>query len=194
MIYLVDPSYNPNFKSSITSSTKLAQGITCAKFLGSPGTRVQFDQISGDTKQIARNLYLHAQAIRSAQQNSDFNNHRIIVAEGVYVPTLKENVTPESINDFKQQGRAVVYQLIGKNGKIDHRKTFDLAVYWKDYLKFDKLILDYDTYDPSDELSSQIILVMPNVNESFDISFKREVETVYNGKLQSKNELLEILD
>jgi len=54
--------------------------------------------------------------------------------------------------------------------------------------------LDYDTFDPSGEFSTQVVLIMPTVNETFDISFKKEVETVYNGKLQSKNELLEILE
>lgn len=191
MIYLVDPVYNPQFRSSINSSTKLAPGITCAKFLGSPGTRTQFEQISADRTQVARNLYLHAQAMRAIIENSDFNNHRIIVAEGIYKPAQYE--TPSGINELKQDGRAVVYQLIGKDGKIDHRKSYDLALYWKDFLKFDKLVLDYDTYDPNGELSTQIVLIMPMVNETFDIAFKREVETVYNGKLQSKNELLEIL-
>lgn len=192
MIYLVDPVYNPQFRSSINSSTKLAPGITCAKFLGSPGTRTQFEQITVDRTQIARNLYLQAQAMRAVIQNSDFNNHRLIVAEGVYKPALQES--PSGINELKQDGRAVVYQLIGKDGKIDRRKSFDLAVYWKDFLQFDKLVLDYDTFDPSGEFSTQVVLIMPTVNETFDISFKKEVETVYNGKLQSKNELLEILE
>lgn len=193
MIYLVDPKYNPNFQGTITSATKLAPGITCAKFLGSPGTRTQFEQIEVDRSLVARQLYLQADAMRMVIENENFSKQRLIVAEGVYRPTINETVTPDSINDYKKTGRAVVYQLINKSGKIDLRKSYDLAVYWKDYLKFDKLILDYDTYDPSGDLSCQVIVVMPEANESFDLSFEQKIETTYNGKLQSKNELVEIL-
>ena len=56
MIILPDPVYNPNFLSSITSSTKLGPGVTLAKFLGAPGSRLQFERISGDKNQIARNI------------------------------------------------------------------------------------------------------------------------------------------
>lgn len=193
MIYLVDPKYNPNFQGAISSSTKLAPGITCAKFLGSPGSRTQFEQIMVDRSLVARQLYLQAEAMRMVFENDNFAKHRLIVAEGVYRPTRNENVTSGSINDYKQTGRAIVYQLINSKGKIDLRKSYDLAVYWKDYLKYDNLILDYDTFDPSEELSCQVVVVMPEVPESFDLSFKKKIETVYNGKLQSKNELVEIL-
>ena len=65
-----------------------------------------------------------------------------------------------------------------------------------------KIILDYDTFDPSGDLVTTIFLVMPSVpvgdsgtgfralNPS---SYLRQLETYYNGKLQSKDELLEIL-
>jgi|TARA_R110000803_G_scaffold46198_4_gene96982 hypothetical protein len=191
MIILPDPVYNPNFQTSITSGTKLGPGISIAKFLGAPGSRIQFERISGDRNQIARNLYLQTEIMRAAINNLQFNDHRLIVAEGLYVPATNENVSQEDINNDKQTGRAVVYQLIGKNGEIDHEKTFDLAVYWKDYTNYDKLILDYDTFDPSGKLSSQIIVVVPNCPESFDISSLGEVETVFNQKLMTKNELVE---
>jgi len=131
--------------------------------------------------------------IKKTTANSDFDQHRLTVAEGVYVAAEKETVTSNSTNDLKQTGRAVVYQLYGTNGKIDFAKSYDLAVFWKDYCDYDKLILDYDTYDPSGNPSCQIVVEMPNVPESFDISFKRNVETTFNTKLQSKNELVEIL-
>lgn len=104
-----------------------------------------------------------------------------------------EQPTTNSINDLRRTGRAIVYQLIDKNGKTDPQKTFDLAVFWKDYINYDKLTLDYDTFDPSGELTSQIILEMPKVPESWDVKFKFDIETTYNGELQTKNELLEIL-
>jgi len=193
MIYLPDPIYNPNFLNDINSSTKLGPGISIIKFLGAKGSRLQFERIKFDKFQIARNLYLHAELIKKTIVNSDFDDYRLVVAEGIYVPAEKETVTAQSVNDLKQSGRAVVYQLYGTNGKIDFSKSFDLAVYWKDYCDYEKIILDYDTYDPSGEPSCQIVAVMPNVPESFDISFQRKVETTFNTKLQSSNELVEIL-
>ena len=64
MIYLVDPSYNPNFVDEITNTTMLAPGISVAKFLGARGSRNQFERVSADKAQIARNLYLHAELIK----------------------------------------------------------------------------------------------------------------------------------
>jgi len=193
MIYLPDPIYNPNFFSDITANTQLATGVPIVKFLGARGSRVQFERIKTDKKQLARNLYLHAELMKKTLLTSEFSEHRLTVAEGVYVPAEKETVTPDSTNDLKQTGRAVVYQLYGVNGKIDFSKSFDLAVFWKDYCDYNKIILDYDTYDPNGEISCQIVVEMPNVPESFDIFFGRKVETRFNTKLQSQNELVEIL-
>jgi len=191
MIYLVDPVYNPNFRSEITSSTALAPGITIAKFLGAPGTRVQFENLTGDRTLIARQLYLQAEAMKSAISNKQFAKNRLIVAEGIYKPAIDE--VPTGINEYKQTGRAIVYQLIGKNGEIDLEMSFDLAEYWKDYQPYQEMILDYDTFDPSGKLSCQIILIMPVANETFNISFDKTLSTTYNGALLSKNELLEVL-
>jgi hypothetical protein len=191
MIYLVDPLYNPNFRSEITSSTALAPGITIAKFLGARGTRVQFENLTGDRTLIARQLYLQAEAMRSVISNKQFSKNRLIVAEGVYKPAISE--VPTGINDYKQTGRAIVYQLFGRNGEIDLEMSFDLAEYWKDYQPYQEMILDYDTFDPSGKLSCQIILIMPVANETFNISFDKTLSTTYNGALLSKNELLEVL-
>lgn len=100
---------------------------------------------------------------------------------------------PSDILALRRKGQAVVYQLIDRNGKTDPQKTFDLAVYWKDYINYDKLTLDYDTYDPSGELTCQIVIETPEVPENYDVSYKYNLETLYNGQLQTKNELLEIL-
>jgi hypothetical protein len=190
MIILVDPVYNPNF-TQVTSSTKVGPGITVAKFLGSPGTRTQFDRVTKDKALIGRQLYLQAEAMRTAIDHVEFRNHRLIISEGIYVPAVTE--TPVGINDYKQTGRSVVYQLLNKSGEVDLSKTYDLAVYWKDFINFDKITLDYDTYDTSGKLVSQIVVTMPECPESFDITYTKDLETIYNGKLQSKNELIEIL-
>ena len=193
MIYLVDPHYNPNFQTEISSATLLGPGIPVAKFLGARGSRTQFERITQDRAQIARNLYLHAELMRKTKANTDFQDIRLVVLEGLYVPAEKETVTPKSVNDLKQTGQAVVYQVVGKNGKPDFAKSFDVAVYWKDYCDFEKIILDYDTYDPSGEVSCQIVVVMPQVPTSFSVTFAGEVETRFNTKLQSANELVELL-
>ena len=98
------------------------------------------------------------------------------------------------VNKKKRVGQAVVYQLIDRNGKTDPAKTFDLAVFWKDYIDYDKLTLDYDTYDPDGSLTCQIVLETPSVPESYEIDgFAYDLQTDYNSSMQAKNELLEIL-
>jgi len=192
MIYLADPLYNPEFSSSITSSTKLGPGVTLAKFLGSKGGRVQLEQLTVDKKQLARNLYLHAEVIKRSGESSLLETCRLIVSEGVYKPFQGEMVTPESYNDTRQTGRTIIYQVINRKGETDISKSFELAEYWKDYLQYDLLALDYDTYDPSGSLTTSIILTMPEVPSSFDIKFQRGVLTSYNGQLLSLNELVEV--
>jgi len=66
-------------------------------------------------------------------------------------------------------------------------------LFWKDYIDYDKLTLDYDTLDPNGDLTCQIVLEMPEVPPSFEVSFAYNIETTYNGELQAKNEILEIL-
>lgn len=242
MKILVDPQYNPELMSSITSETRLAPGIACAKFLGAKGSRTQFEKLyrqdffgSVDRKEVARNLVLHSNAMNMIVGNMDFAQHRLIVSDGIYEPNpdfeiselnagtekaaktlakqfprgsygkgpdgwiarvpLYTGETPSggSINDLRRTGRAIGYQLIDKNGKTDPRKSFDLAVFWKDYLDYDKLTLDYDTFDPSGELTCSIVLEMPEVPTSWDVSYRYGLETTYNGALQTINELLEIL-
>jgi len=192
MIYLADPVYNPNFVTDFTSATKLGRGITMGKFLGSRGTRTQLIQLTTDIPQLARNLYLHAELLTNAKKNPDFGTVRITVSEGVYLPAINE--TPSGVNKLKVDGRAVVYQVINKKGKTDIPKTYDLANYWKDYADYDRLSIDYDTYDPSGELTAQLVVEMPMVPETFDLQFKSAIDTYYNGELQSKNELIEILE
>jgi len=104
-----------------------------------------------------------------------------------------ERPTPGGVNDLRRTGRAIVYQLINKDGNTDPRTSFDLALFWKDYIDYDKLTLDYDTFDPNGDLTCQIVLEMPEVPPSFEVSFAYNIETTYNGELQAKNEILEIL-
>ena len=193
MIFLVDPVYNPNFQSTISSSTKLAPGITCAKFLGGLGSRLQIERLSIDLHLMARQLYLQAEVMKKVQSSGLFTDHRLIVSEGLYKPAPGETCTTNSINDYKQTGRAVVYQLLDKKGNIDISKTFDLAVYIKDYCFFEKITLDYDTFDPNGIPSCQLVVLMPMANVNFDLTFTKNIETSFNGTLLSTNELVEVV-
>lgn len=195
MIIIPDPVYNPNFLegSGISSATKLGPGISIAKFLGAYGDRTPFSHVGTGAEriQIARNLYMHAELMGAINGNTDFfNDVRLIVSEGIYKGGPEESVGGDNLK--KKDGRIVVYQVINQEGKIDQEKTFDVAEFWKDYTFFERLALDYDTYNPDGSLTAQILVEFPTIPESFDVEFSQTVETYFNGELQSKNELLEI--
>lgn len=206
MKILIDPKYDPTGKE-VTSKLKLGPGITMAKFLGARGSRTQLKKLynegfngAPDFNQIARNLVLHSHIIQTVTSNIEYSQHRLIVSEGIYEPNPKFDSSgnyigekPSGILALRRNGQAVVYQLVNRKGKTDPVKTFDLAVFWKDYIGYDKLTLDYDTFDPNGELTCQIVIETPNVPESYDVTYKGVIETRYNGELQTVNELLEIL-
>ena len=197
MIIVVDPVYNPNFveDSEINSGTKLAKGVTLAKFLGAYGDRTPFTFITtgSERKALARQLYLHAQLYNSINGNAElFNDVRLIISESVYRPGPLETVGGDNLK--KQDGRMVVYQVVGQDGTIDHEKTFDVAEFWKDYMFYDKITLDYDTLNPDGSMTSQIVVEMPTIDESFEAKFGLNVDTVYNGAIISSGELVEILE
>lgn len=190
---LVDPIYNPNLQPFINSATRLAPGVTVAKFLGAYGDRTSLNFMlkADDRSQLARNLYLHAMAIDAINGNTThFNDVRLIVSEGVF---NGRNVPAGGDNKLKKTGELVYYQVIDREGNIDFEKTFDVAVYLKDFIRYKEIRLDYDTYNPDDSLCASIGLIMPSTPESFDVRFDLKVSTYFNNKIQSKNELVEIL-
>jgi len=193
MIILVDPVYNPDNLGQITSATKVGPGVTIAKFLGAYGDRCPFNHVISNTmrQRIARHLYLHAEAMRVINGNTkNFNDIRLIVSEGLY--HMREGDQNDETMLKKSDGRLVYYQVIDQKGNINLEKTFDVAEYWKDYIRFKGLYLDYDTYDPSGKLCASIGLEMPDCPTTFDIEFAGDVETHFNNGIQTKNELVEI--
>lgn len=193
MIILVDPIYNPEHQSQITSGTKLGPGTTIAKFLGAYGDRTPFNHITNLTKrrEISRHLYLQSEAMRIINGNTvNFNDVRLIVSEGLY--HLKEVDEGDTTMEKKSDGRLVYYQVVGQDGNVNLEATFDVAEYWKDYIQFDALYLDYDNYNPDGSITAQIGLEFPTTPSTFDIRFKGKVETYFNNSLMSADELIEI--
>ena len=227
MILLVDPKYNPNFvKGNLSGNTSLAPGVTISKFMGSRSSPCRLENFPTQNRvQIARNLYLHAEALRMINDDQRaFKDISLVVSEGVYrhyrpggngtipynafnpntashlanymaterFPTFNANNPGATFAELKTTGRAIVYQVINKKGQVDLEKTFDVVEFWKDYLNFDHLILEYDTFDPNGTLHAQIILIMPNANYAFDLTFERQISTYYNHSLFAMNELVEL--
>lgn len=193
---LPDPQYNPLNAVQINSFTKLAKGVRLAKFLGGLGQAATLNHIQDPAEklQVALNLYPQAVAMSSIiEDRGSFKDHRLIVLEGLYVKGPNEELEPDGFNDLATKGRCIVYQLVDLYGKIDNDKMFELAVYWKDFALYDKLVLDYDRFDPTGKLQCQVILTMPEMSQTFETSFKKNIETRYNGNLQSAGELVEIL-
>ena len=191
---IVEPRFNPNLKKGITSETKLAPGITVAKFLGAYSDRTSFDHITNSPErlEIARQLVVQAQAMRSVVDCGLFDDVRLIVSEGLY--RIKEDETlydDENIYN-KTVGNLVYYQVIDSKGQIDYERTYDVAAYLSDYALFDELILDYDEYNPDGTLSAQIGLLVKNVGEKFTKTFEFTLKTVYNNHLQTRGELTEL--
>ena len=196
---LPEPNFNPVFADEITSRTRLAPGITMATFLGGSGDPVTLTHILDDNVRLklAKQYTLHARVLRSVNSFSaikEFKDFRLQVAEGLYRAEEGEELdVSDGINFLMSRGRAVVYELINMKGEIAIAKTFDLAVYLKDTLNFEKLILDYDNYNPDGSLNAQIIIVMPEITPPWTVTYKNEVETRYNNFSQVTNELMEAL-
>lgn len=191
MIYLPDPNFNPNFvkDKELTTETLLQRGITISKFIKNTGSHFDYDNLSYATRlTIARNLYLQGEFIRVAQKRGKY---RIVVSEGLYKPAEKETVTSGGINDLRQTGRAIVYELYDQYGNLAVDSTFDMVNYLRTGSRYEKLILAYDNFT-SNRLHSSIIAVMPSVPSTFKMNFKYDLETQFNNKIQSTNEIVEI--
>ena len=187
--------YKPDGKTP-NSRTELAQGIVIGRYLGGYGDSITFDHVIDNSEKIkiARNLLLNANANRAIMTDKDvYSEHRLVVAEGLYRPYTNETVTTGSVNYYKEKGQCVVYELHDRTGNIDLKKTFDLASWWKDSLQFQKLILSYDTFNPTGALTAQLILIMPELSSSYEATFDNSIETRYNNFVQSTNEIIECL-
>ena len=221
---VADPLYNPDrYDVPITGSTKLSKSTTVSKFLGAPGSRSSLEMIPliDDRQNLARQWYLHAWLMDGIASSKEFQSHRLQVTEGYYHPAKgireegqtgkdywrepfkKEDGTNSQrsivrgsyeINELKHTGRAVVYTLYNSRGKVDYKKTFELALYIRDTFFFDQLSLDYDMTRPDFVMSQQLIVVMPEIKPDFKAKFEMKVCTYFNRSVFDGSDLIEITD
>ena len=201
--YYVAPTFNPVNQVAaglpITMRTKLAPGITMAKFVAPHGDPVTLTHILEDEERLrlAKQYMLHTgvlQLVNSSDAPVQFKNFRLVPVEGLYRPESGENLdVSDGINFLMSRGRTVVYELIDNKGNLAIEKTFDLAVFFKDNLNYEKMFLDYDNFNPDDSLNVQLIITMPEIIPPYQVTYKNEFETRYNNITQATNELIEVL-
>ena len=192
-----------NALSDITSNTALNKPITMARFIGANDAG-SFKSLSlDDKKQIAKNYLVQTHITKHAMGTSGkFSNYKLKAVEGFYAKELygkggaagleTEILTTDGLLDLRNKGRAVVYELYGPDGKMDPEVTFDLACNISEIGLFDKLTLDYDTFNPDGSMNVQIIIETPLVTKPEKITFKRIVQTKFNNSLQSTDSLVEL--
>ena len=195
-----DAQYDPTFQPEITRRTRLAQSITLSKFLGSYGDPTSINHLTtADKLLLAKQYYLHAQVMQTINSSpglrgaKGFEKFRLVVSEGYYREGPTENLdVTDGINYLKTNGRAVVYELIGEDGQIAFDKTFDLAVYLKNNINYDKIILNYDSYTPDGRLHVDIVLIMPEIIAPWSVTYDEVIETRFNNAVQATGEFLEV--
>lgn len=206
--YVPNPAYNPQAIDprkgpfAITAKTLVGQGIPISTFLSGKGSSTNLGHIATfeERQKLARHLLLQAEVIQlSRRDNEKFADYRLIVAEGVYKPESEEKLAAGSPKDLAQDGRAITYELYNKKGKVDKEITYEFAEYLAENLSvFDEIRLDFDNLDPrgttvgGNDLAAQITVIMPEVPSTFKIKPKFGAKTVFNGKVQSETDLVEI--
>ena len=198
--------FKNNMSGTITQNTLINNDTSIGKFVGFDD-RGEFNALpNADKQQIAKNYFVISELTKlisnSNHNPTELENHSLTVVEGYYAPEKygigslekrqAEVLTANSTLDMRSKGRAAVFELRDQNGKVDVEATFELAKIWSDAGTFDKLTLDYDTYDPSGELNAQIIIEVPDIKSYNDINFKRNVQTLFNNNVQSNDALVEI--
>jgi hypothetical protein len=198
--------FKSNMSGTINQNTLINHDTSIGKFVGFDD-HGEFNKLpNADKQQIAKNYFVISELMKLVSNSNlhptELENNSLIVVEGYYatekygIGSLEkrqtEVLTPNSTLDMRSKGRAVVFELRDQKGKVDHEATFELAKIWSDAGTFDKLILDYDTYDPSGELNTQIIIEVPDIKSYNGIKFARNVQTVFNNNVQSNDALVEI--
>jgi hypothetical protein len=190
-----EKQYDPFLQPEISAKTKLNDNVSLAKFLGTEDpTNLAFLRNLEAKQQLAKYLYVHGTILQKIQDDADqFKGISLIVSEGVYRPGPSEVITPNSTNDLKLKGKAIVYSAVGVTGTPNNQKLFDIAAYIKDNAYFKKMILSYDTLEGYNKVAARLIVILPDIDDNWDAVFDREVDTEFNGSKLSQGELVEVL-
>ena len=198
--------FKNNILGTVTTNTIINHDTSVGKFIGADD-HGKFNGLSNAVKQqIAKNYFIMSELMKTVSNSNhtptEFENYSLKVVEGYYSPETygigppgklqEEKLSNGSILDLRNKGRALVFELNDQTGNIDLAATFDLAKAWSEVGYFDKLTLDYDSYDPFGDLNAQIIIEIPDITSFTDIRFKRDVQTLYNNNVQSNDALVEI--
>lgn len=177
---------NPNNIVDIGPRTVLANGIMLAKFTSGAASGVPLPDSLGtpDRRQIARNYWLMSLYLKTvSNNNSQFKNYRLEVAEGYYDKSNDDKVTIGGMLDLRSQGRAIAFRLVDIHGNIALSKTYDLALHWKNTMPFEKLILDYDNMNTGNVLDAHIIVQIPNISPTYSATYSQKVESRFNDNV-----------
>ena len=200
--------FKNNILGTITTNTIINHNTSMGKFIGTDdhGTFNALILDNSVKQQIAKNYFIISELMKTVSNSNhtptEFENYSLKIIEGYYSPEIygigtpgklqAEKLTPNGILDLRTKGRAVVFELRDQGGNIDLAATFDLAKAWSEVGYFDRLTLDYDSYDPFGDLNAQIIIEIPDIVSFTNIKFKRDVQTLFNNNVQSNDALVEI--
>jgi len=198
--------FKNNMLGTVNTNTIINHDTSIGKFIGTDD-HGKFNALpNADKSQLAKNYFIMSEMMKVVSNSNhtptEFEPYSLEVVEGYYAPETygigppgklqEEKLTTDSILDLRNKGRALVFELRDQKGKIDLEATFALAIAWSEVGYFDKLTLDYDTYDPTGDLNAQIILEIPNITSFTNIRFKRNVQTLFNNTVQANDALVEV--
>ena len=182
---------------AINLKTLLGTGIPLSTFL--KGTTLGHLATLEERQGLARHLLLQAEVIKFKKLSNQFNDYKLVVAEGVYKATAGETLTPGSVPFLAQTGRAIVYEMYDEHIFSSPEVLFNFATRLATNLSdYDKIIIDYDTLDPfTTDVNIQIIVIMPQVDKDYNIvgaaQPAKKLETRYNNKVLSNTDLVQHL-
>jgi len=150
------------------------------------------DEILNGT--IDKYLYVQSEFVSAARSRAEFKNNRIAVSEGIYEPGDFESVDAGTLKQQLMIGRAIGYVVkTMENGTHSKELTFLLASYFASLPWYEKIIMHYDTTSGSGEGGDggfRAFVVLPLLDDNYQGSYARKLETQYNGKLMSENLML----
>ena len=62
----------------------------------------------------------------------------------------------------------------------------------EDNTEFEKITLAYDTFNPDESLTTQLIITTPIIANGWEVRYKNEIETTFNENVTTTGEFTEI--